>query len=193
MARKLSLLLLAIVLTTATSFAETFQIDPEHTQINFSIKHLVFFTVQGNFKEFSGSIQADPENKILIAAKATIQATSVDTGQEKRDNYLRGEDFFDAKQYPEIHFKSKNVTGSGNDITMVGDITIKGITQEIVLRGSFFEITLDPQKKLRAKFAATGIINHQDFKLRGDNPTKTGKLVIGDDVKIKLNVESVMQ
>jgi len=193
MARKLSLLLLAIVLTTATSFAETFQIDPEHTQINFSIKHLVFFTVQGNFKEFSGSIQADPENKILIAANAAIQATSVDTGQEKRDNYLRGEDFFDAKQYPGIHFKSKNVTGSENDITMVGDITIKGITQEIVLKGSFFEITLDPQKKLRAKFAATGIINHQDFKLRGDNPTKTGKLVIGDDVKIKLNVESVMQ
>ena len=106
MARKLSLLLLAIVLTTATSFADTFQIDPEHTQINFSIKHLVFFTVQGNFTDFSGSIQADPKNKILIAAKATIQATSVDTGKEKRDNYLRGEDFIDVKQYPEIHFSS---------------------------------------------------------------------------------------
>ncbi len=193
MARKLSLLLLAIVLTTATSFAETFQIDPEHTQINFSIKHLVFFTVQGNFKEFSGSIQADPKNKILIAANATIQATSVDTGKEKRDNYLRGQDFFEVNQYPEIHFKSKNVTGSENDITMVGDITIKGITQEIVLKGSFFEITLDPQEKLRAKFAATGIISHQDFKLRGDNPTKTGKLAIGDDVTISLEVESVMQ
>ncbi|RLB73168.1 MAG: polyisoprenoid-binding protein [Deltaproteobacteria bacterium] len=193
MARKLSLLLLAIVLTTATSFAETFQIDPEHTQINFSIKHLVFFTVQGNFKEFSGSIQADPENKVLIAVNATIQATSIDTGKEKRDNYLRGEDFFDIKQYPEIHFKSKNITGSGNDITMVGDITIKGITQEIILKGSFFETTLGPQKKLRAKFAATGIIKHQDFKLRGDNPTKAGKLAIGDDVKIELNVESVMQ
>ena len=193
MARKLSLLLLAIMMTNATSFAETFQIDPKHSQINFSIKHLVFFTVQGNFKEFSGSIQADPQNKILGAVKATIQATSIDTRNSKRDNYLRGQDFFDVKQYPEIHFKSKNVTGSGNDITLVGDMTIKGTTKEIILKGSFLGITLDPQGNLRAKFAATGIINHNDFNLRGDNPTKTGKLTIGEEVKINLEIESVIQ
>ena len=193
MIRRLPLLVFFVLLITSTSFAETFQIDPNHTQIHFSVKHLVIFTARGNFDNFVGSVQADSKRKILISAEATIQATSVDTFNEKRDNYLRSQDFFDVKQYPEIHFKSRKVTGSGNDITMVGDITIKGITRDIVLKGSFRGTTLDPQGKLRAKFTATGMINHKDFKLRGDKPTKTGKLTISEEVKIGLEIESVVQ
>lgn len=193
MAEKLFLLFLSIGLLASTSFAGTFQVDPEHTQIHFSVKHLVIFTAHGNFTAFSGSVQTDPENNSLIAAEATIQTASIDTRKSKRDNYLRGEDFFDVKQYPEIYFKSKKVTGSGSEITMIGDITIKGVTQEITLQGSFLGTTLDPQGKLRAKFTATGMIKHKDFRLRRDKPNKTDQLTIGDTVKIRLEVESVVQ
>ncbi|MCK5826288.1 MAG: polyisoprenoid-binding protein [Desulfuromusa sp.] len=193
MAEKLFLLFLSIMLIASTSFAETFQVDPKHTQIHFSVKHLVIFTAHGNFTDFSGSVQTDPENNSLIAAEATIQTASIDTRKSKRDNYLRGEDFFEVKQYPEIYFKSKKVTGSGNDIMMIGDITIKGVTKEITLQGSFLGTTLDPRGKLRAKFAATGTIMHKDFNLRGDTPNKTSQLTIGDKVNIRLEVESVVQ
>ncbi|MCD6187436.1 MAG: YceI family protein [Desulfuromusa sp.] len=193
MIKKIPLLLLVILLSASISFAETFQVDPSHTQIHFAVKHMVVFTAQGNFGDFSGSVQVDTKRKFLISAEATIQATSVDTGNSKRDNYLRGEDFFDVKQYPKIYFKSKKVNGSGDNITMVGDITIKGITKEIILTGNLSETTLDPQGKLRARFTATGMINHQDFKLMGDKPTMTDKLTIGEEVKIRLEIESVVQ
>ncbi|RLB77530.1 MAG: polyisoprenoid-binding protein [Deltaproteobacteria bacterium] len=193
MIRKIPLLLLITLLSISTSFAETFQVDPNHTQIHFSVKHMVVFTARGNFGDFSGSVQVDSKKEILISAEATIQATSIDTGNSKRDNYLRSPDFFGVKQYPEIYFKSKKVTGSGDNITMVGDITIKGITKEIILKGSFSGTTLDPQGKLRARFTATGMINHKDFKLMGDKPTMTDKLTIGEEVKIRLKIESVVQ
>lgn len=193
MLKKVSLLLLFTIFIASITFAETFQIDPDHSKIIFSVKHLVFFTAQGNFTDFIGSVQADSKRKILSSAEAIIQVDSVDTGNSKRDKYLRSQDFFDVKQYPEISFKSKKVTGSGRDITMIGDITIKGITKEITLKGGFLETALDPQGKQKGTFSATGTIIHQDFKLRGDEPAKTDKLTIGDKVKIRLEIVSAVQ
>lgn len=187
MKKSLSLLLLIIILTTATSSAETFQIDPIHTRINFSIKHLVILTAHGNFREFSGSIQADPENRILTKTRATILAASVNTNLEKRDKFLRSKDFLDVDRYPEINFKSKKITGNGNNITIIGDLTIKEISKEITLTGCFLEIS---QGKLKASFTATGMITRDDFGL---NQKTSTKVMLGNEIQIDLKVESIAQ
>ena len=193
MIKKLSLLLLASLLITSTSFAETFQVDSSHTQIHFTVQHLVVFKVRGNFNDFVGSLEVDPKTKNLISAEATIQTASIDTRIDKRDKHLRSSDFFDAAKYPKIHFKSKKVTGSGNNITMVGDITIKGVTKEIILKGSFLGTVQGPQGKLRAGFEATGMLNRKDFGLSWNKVTETGGLIVGDEIQIGLEIESVVQ
>jgi len=190
MKKQIFLLLLAIVLTTATSFAETFQIDPARTHINFSIKHLVILTVHGHFKNFTGSIQADLRNQVLTEAKATILATSINTNLEKRDKYLRNQDFLDVDRYPEITFKSKKITGGGDDITVIGDLTIKEITKEITLTGHFLKEKDGSQGEFRASFTANGMITRDDFVL---NQKTSTKVMLGNEIKIELNIVTTTQ
>jgi len=193
MIKKLILLLLVILFISSTSFAEKFQVDTAHTQIHFSVQHLVVFKVRGNFNDFTGLIEADPKTKTLISAEATIQTASIDTRIEKRDKHLRSADFFDAANYPQIHFKSKSITGSGDNIIMVGDITMKGVTKEVILQGSFLGTTAGPDGKLRAGFEATGTLNRKDFGLNWNKVTETGGLVVGDEIQIGLEIESVIK
>ena len=191
--KRLSLLLLSALFIASISSAETFQVDLSHTQIHFSVQHLVVFKVRGNFDDFVGLIEADSKTNTLISAEATIQTASINTRIEKRDKHLRSPDFFDVAKYPQINFKSKKITGSGKDITMVGDITIKGITKEIVLKGSFLGTTTGPGGKLRAGFEASGMINRKDFGLNWNKVTETGGLVVGDEVQIGLEIESIIK
>ena len=193
MIKKLSLLFLATLFFVSASFAETFLLDTNHTQIHFSVQHLVVFKVRGNFNDFVGSIDADSKTRTLVSVQATIQAASIDTRIEKRDKHLRSSDFFDTTKYPEIQFKSKKVTGSGDNIILTGDLTIKGITKEIVLNGSFLGTTTGPSGKLRAGFEATGMINRKDFGLTWNKVTETGGLVVGDEIQIGLEIESVLK
>jgi len=193
MIKKIILLLLVILFISSTSFAEKFQVDTAHTQIHFSVQHLVVFKVRGNFNDFTGLIEADPKTKTLISAEATIQTASIDTRIEKRDKHLRSADFFDAANYPQIHFKSKSITGSGDNIIMVGDITMKGVTKEVILQGSFLGTTAGPDGKLRAGFEATGTLNRKDFGLNWNKVTETGGLVVGDEIQIGLEIESVIK
>jgi polyisoprenoid-binding protein YceI len=187
------LLLVVSLFISSTSFAEKFQVDTAHTQIHFSVQHLVVFKVRGNFNDFTGLIEADPKTKTLISAEATIQTASIDTRIEKRDQHLRSADFFDAINYPQMHFKSKSITGSGDNIIMVGDITIKGVTREIILQGSFLGTIAGPDGKLRAGFEATGTLNRKDFGLNWNKVTETGGLVVGDEVEVGLEVESIIK
>lgn len=192
MIKKLSLLFLATLFFASTAFAETFVVDTNHTQIHFSVQHLVVFKVRGNFNDFVGSLEADPKTRTLVSVQATIQAASIDTRIKKRDKHLRSSDFFDAAKYPEIQFKSKKVTGSGDNISVTGDLTIKGITKEVVLNGSFLGTTTGPQGKLRAGFEATGTINRKDFGLNWNKVTETGGLIVGDEIQIGLEIESII-
>lgn len=193
MVKKILLFLATILLISTPSFAEKFQLDTAHTQIHFSVQHLVVFKVRGNFTDFTGVIEADSKNRTLISAAATIQAASIDTRIDKRDQHLRSADFFDTANYPQIHFKSKSVTGSGDHIIMVGDLTIKGITKEIILEGSFLGTAAGPGGKLRAGFEATGMLNRKDFGLTWNKVTETGSIIVGDEVQIGLEVESIIQ
>ncbi len=193
MLKKMLLTLIALLIAVPGSFAATYQLDPAHTQIHFTIPHLMVFKVRGNFNDFTGTVEADPAAQTLSGAQATIQMTSIDTRNQKRDDHLRSPDFFEVAKYPEMTFASKSVSGNSNDITVVGDLTIKGITKEVTLKGAFLGAATDPWGNQRAGFEATGQINRKDFGLTWNKALETGGVVVGEDVEIGLEVEAVLQ
>lgn len=191
MTKQLISLLLVLLFSVTTALATTYQIDPVHTQIHFTVPHLMVFKVRGNFNDFSGTIDLDTVGKTLGSATATIQTASIDTRNQKRDDHLRSADFFEVGKYPEMSFVSKSVTGSGSDITVVGDLTIKGITKEVTLKGGFLGTNTDPWGYQRAGFEASGKINRADFALTWNKALETGGVVVGDEVEIGLEIEAV--
>jgi len=180
-------------LVTSSVAADTYVVDAAHSNIHFSVTHLMFFKVRGTFTDFSGSADVDPAAQTLTAAKATINTASVDTRNEKRDEHLRSDDFFDAVNHPTISFTSKSVSGSGENITVVGDITIRGITKEVTLNGSFVGAMTDHMGNERAGFVATGELNRKDFGLNWNKALETGGVVVGDMVEIGLEIAAVKQ
>ncbi len=193
MSKKLLSLLTALLIFVPPVFATTYVPDTAHTQIHFTIPHLMVFKVRGNFNDFSGAIEIDKEKQTLTAATATIKTASIDTRNQKRDDHLRSADFFEVAKYPEITFTSKKVTGSGSDITVIGDLTIKGVTKEVVLKGGYLGATTDPQGNSRAGFEAVGEIDRKDFGLNWNKALEAGGVLVGDTVTIGLEVEAVEQ
>jgi polyisoprenoid-binding protein YceI len=191
--KKILIFVLVALLFSPAVFAATYQVDASHTQIHFTIPHLMVFKVRGNFNDFTGTVEVDPASKTLTSAAAVIQTKSIDTRNLKRDNHLRSADFFDAGKYPEIRFVSKKVSGSGSNITVTGDLTIKGVTKEITLMGGFLGAATDPWGNNRAGFEATGKINRTDFGLTWNKALETGGVVVGEELEIGLEVESVMK
>jgi len=193
MIRSLLLIPVFFLLVSGSVAASTYVVDTAHSQIHFSVTHLMFFKVRGTFTEFSGTVDIDPAAKTLTAARATINTASVDTRDVKRDEHLRSADFFDAANHPAINFTSKSVSGSGDNITVVGDITIRGVTKEITLKGSFVGAMTDHMGNERAGFVATGEVNRKDFGLNWNRALETGGVVVGDKVEIGLEIAAVKQ
>lgn len=193
MLKKIPILLLTLLLTAPATFAVTYQVDPVHTQIHFTVPHLMVFKVRGNFNDFSGTIEVDGPDNTLSSAAAVIKTASIDTRNQKRDEHLRSADFFDTGKYPEIRFVSKKISGGGTDITVVGDLTIKGITREVTLKGGFLGAATDPWGNQRAGFEAVGKINRHDFGLTWNKALETGGVVVGEEVDLGLEVEAVWQ
>ena len=173
--------------------AAVYQIDPVHSQVSFTVKHLVVFKVSGSFNEYSAEIEADPASKSLSSTKAVIKVDSIDTREPKRDAHLLSADFFDAANHPEMTFVSKRVVGSGDDITVYGDLTIRGTTKEVVLKGAFVGENTDPWGNVRAGFSASTRINRHDFGLSWNKALETGGFVVGDDVTINLDIQAIRQ
>lgn len=192
MLRKMLIPVIGLLFLVPTVFAATYQIDPVHTQVHFTVPHLVVFKVRGNFDDFIGTIETNPTTKTLKSVTATIKVASINTRNQKRDKHLRSTDFFAVDQYQEMTFNSKKVTGAGADITVVGDLTIKGITREVTLKGAFLGAAVDPWGNQRAGFEATGKVNRKDFGLQWNKVMETGGMVVGDDIEIGLEVEAVM-
>jgi polyisoprenoid-binding protein YceI len=191
--RKTAFLVLALFLTYSESFAATYNVDPAHTEIGFSAKHMVISNVKGVFKEFSGTVELDDKN-ILKTINAKISATSIDTRHEKRDTHLQSADFLDTAKFPEITFKSTSITSKGNNTYEVkGELTIRGVKKIVTLNGEMLGITKDPWGNMRAGFTAKGEINRKDFGLTWNQVLETGGLVVSDEVKLILEVEAIMQ
>jgi len=194
MLRKIFVATAALLLMAAPAvLASSYTVDPVHSQVEFSVTHLVMFKVKGAFDQFQGVVEADPVGGTLNAVRASIQTASVDTREKKRDDHLRSADFFDVANHPEMTFVSKRIEGSGGDITVVGDLTIRGTTREVALKGKYLGEIKDAYGKTRAGFSANGKINRQDFGLTWNKTLETGGLVVGDEVEIALDIQAIKE
>jgi polyisoprenoid-binding protein YceI len=187
MSRTLSALAVGLLLTVSAAAQDAWQLDPQHSSAQFSVRHLGVSTVRGAFTKVSGSVVYDPANLSKSSIQATIDAASVDTRVEMRDNDLRSPRFLDAQKYPTITFQSKKVEAAGaGKLKVTGDLTIKGVTKEVVLDvdGPAPAIK-DPlgKDRLRMGASATTKINRNDFGVSG----LPG--IVGDDITITLDVE----
>jgi polyisoprenoid-binding protein YceI len=191
MFNKIIIMIAAIIFTAQIATATTYQVDPVHSQVEFTVDHLVIFKVNGSFNEYQGEIEADSASKALTSAKAEIKVASIDTREPKRDSHLLSADFFDAENHPLMTFTSKRVEGSGDDITVVGDLTIRGTTKEVALKGRFRGENTDPWGNVRAGFSASTTINRHDYGLSWNKALETGGFVVGDDVTIRLEVQGI--
>lgn len=183
----------AILFTASLASATTYKVDPVHSQVQFSVAHLVMFKVKGVFTEFSGTAEADTATKTLQSVQATVSTNSVDTRIEKRDNHLRSEDFFAVERFPEMSFVSKKIVGSGADITIHGDLTIRDQTHEVVLKGQYLGTNKDGWGNEVAGFEAKGMINRKDYGLTWNKVLETGGLTVGEEVEIALDIQAIKQ
>ena len=168
----------------------TWTIDPSHTTLGFTARHLVVAKVRGRFGAVTGDITIAADH-LASSVNATIEMASVDTGDAGRDEHLRGADFFDVEQFPTMTFTSTRVTGSGSDYTLTGDLTIKGVTKSVSLDLEFDGVSGDPWGGTRAGFTATGEIDRRDWGLEWNVALDTGGVLVGENVKLQLDIEAV--
>ena len=187
------LLLGATVLFPLVVHAEParWNLDPEHSTIEFRVKHMVVSKTTGRFTDYSGFIDMDAEAGTVKAIEATIKTGSVNTNHEKRDAHLRNADFLDVDHYPTITFKMKSYNKTAEGFTAVGDLTLHGVTKEITLVGQYNGATKDPWGNTRAGFSAEGKLNRKDFGMVWNKTLDSGGLVVGDEVQIRLDVECI--
>jgi polyisoprenoid-binding protein YceI len=169
------------------------EIDSSHSSLHFSVRHLVIAKVRGSFERWSGTIQSPDGDFSKATVAVTIDASSIATGVADRDGHLKSPDFFDAAQYPELRFIGKRVKGSGAEIEVVGDLTIKGTTREVVLHVEQHGQTKDPWGNVRAAFTAKTSIDRKDFGLTYNQVLETGGVMVGDRVDIEADIEAVKQ
>jgi polyisoprenoid-binding protein YceI len=183
----------ALLLIPTLAPASTWQIDPDHTNIQFKVRHLMVSNVKGVFHKFSGMVDIDDKDVTRSKVTIAIDTASVDTGVAKRDEDLKSDHFFEVVKYPSMTFASRKIEKVGADnLKVTGDLTIHGITREVVLdvEGPSAAIK-DPWGGMRRGASAAAKINRKDFGLTWNKVLETGGVVVGDDIAINLEVELV--
>lgn len=170
----------------------TWSIDASHSEVGFSVRHLAVAKVKGQFESFEGTITI-AEDPLQSAVEASIDLASITTRDKQRDEHLRSSDFFNVEANPKMTFRSTSVTPSGSDYKLVGDLTIKDVTKPVELDLEFNGVSPDPWGGTRAGFSATGEINRKDFGIDFNIPLDGGGFVIGDKIKLVLEVEAALQ
>jgi polyisoprenoid-binding protein YceI len=173
--------------------AETvrWDIDPDHSLIEFRVAHMVISKTSGRFRDYRGFVEMDAAAKTFKAIEATINAESIDTNHEKRDGHLRNADFLDVKQFPTITFAMKTTQKAGETYKVVGNLTLHGVTKEVTLTGTLNGVTKDPWGNTRAGFTADGTLNRKDFGMVWNKALDNGGLVVGNDIFIHLDIECI--
>jgi polyisoprenoid-binding protein YceI len=167
-------------------------IDPAHSHIQFAVRHMMISTVRGEFENFSGTIDFDPDRPEQTQVYAEIDTASLTTRDETRDNHLRSADFFDVETYPVITFQSTRVEPQGSRKgKLVGDLTIRGVTREVVLDVEYSGTALSPWGQTSAGFSASTTINRKEWGLNWNQALETGGVLVGDSVKISIELELV--
>lgn len=175
----------------ATDLTGTWAIDPVHSSISFSVRHLIVSKVRGTFGAFSGAVTVAADGTPSVTAE--IDVASVYTGNEQRDAHLRAPDFFDVEQYPTATFVSTSVVPDGDAYRLEGDFTLKGVTRRISLPVQFNGVNPGMGHGAVAGFEASVVLNRKDFGIDIDMPLETGGAVVGDKVTITLEIEALKQ
>lgn len=171
----------------------TWKIDGAHTSANFSVRHMMVTTVRGNFDDVSGAIEFDPANPAAASVEANINAASINTGVNDRDNHLRSGDFFDVAQFPTITFKSTGLKLSDNTSgVLTGDLTIRNVTKSVNLDVEFLGEQNSPFGDKRVGFSANTKINREEFGLTWNVALEAGGVLVSKDIKIELDVQAIL-
>lgn len=179
-------------MTTATT-SQTYSIDPAHTTVEFIVRHMMIAKVRGRFTAVAGTIEVPEGGNVPSAVDVTIDAGSIDTREEQRDGHLRSADFLDTQTYGQITFRSTGIEGSGETFRVRGDLTVHGTTREVVLETTFEGRGSDPWGNQRIGFEARTAISRKEFGLGWNQALETGGVLVGDEVRIELNVEAIAQ
>ncbi|NKB82735.1 MAG: polyisoprenoid-binding protein [Nitrospirales bacterium] len=177
----------------ASAEMSRWNLDHDHTTLGFQVKHMVVSKTNGKFTDYSGFIVMDPEAEEVKAIEAVIQTKSVFTDHTKRDEHLRSLDFFDVKTFPTMTYKMKSYNKTGDVYTALGDLTLRGVTKEITLVGTFNGVAKDPWGNTRAGFTAEGTLNRKDFGMEFSMFLDNGGLMVGDKVKLLLEIEVIQE
>ena len=189
MIRKYALLLSALAIP---ALAADYNIDSAHTAAQFSVRHLMVSNVKGEFKKVTGKVSYDEANPSATVVEATIDISTVNTGEPARDKHLKSPDFFDLDKFPTMTFVGKSARKTAQGIDVTGDLTLHGVTKPVVLRVSDISPEVkDPFGTLRRGATATTVINRQDFGVVFNKTLDGGGVMIGDDVNITIDIEVV--
>ena len=179
-------------MNTAVENKTVWAVDPTHSEVQFKVKHLVISTVTGTFNKFEGSFDASEDNFDGSEVSFKIDANSIDTNVADRDAHLKSDDFFAADKYPNITFNGI-MQKTGDDYKLNGDLTIRDITKNVTLDVELGGVMDDPYGQTKAGFEVVGKINRKEFGLKWDAVTEAGGVVVGDEVKLIINVQFVKQ
>ena len=177
--------------STATGARTAWKLDPTHTHVEFSAKHMMITTVKGRITEIDGTIYTDEKDPKNSSVEATLKATSIDTRTDQRDQHLRSQDFLNVEKFPEIKFRSTRVEGGKDHFKLTGQLTIRDVTKEITLDVDFEGRTKDPWGGERVGFSANGKIDRRDFGLTWNQALEAGGVLVGNDIKINIEVQAI--
>jgi polyisoprenoid-binding protein YceI len=172
--------------------AGTWSIDPVHTDVSFTVRHMMVSKVRGKFHGVAGTIVL-ADDPLASKVEADIDLATIDTGNEQRDEHIRSADFFEVATHPTLAFRSTGVQAKGDDFVVIGDLSLHGVTKPVELALEVNGFTKDPYGGTRAGFTATTQINRKDFGITIDMPMDGGGAVVGDKIQVQLEIEAVLQ
>jgi polyisoprenoid-binding protein YceI len=178
--------------TVSTAVATAWTVDPTHSHAEFAVRHLMISTVKGRFAEVTGTLIGDEHHPEEASIELTIPAAGIDTREDQRDAHLRSADFFDAAAHPVIRFRSTRIARAGNgNFSVTGDLTIRGVARQVTLDVVPGGRVRDPWGNERLGYSATTTINRKDFGLLWNQALETGGVLVGDEVKVSVELELV--
>jgi len=172
--------------------AGTWEIDPVHSEVGFTARHMMVSKVRGRFTQFSGEIVTGPD-LLQSSVTATIDLTSIQTGNEQRDQHIRSADFFEVDKYQTMTYRSTGLRAEGDHYVLDGELTLKDVTKEVPLKLELNGFGPDPYGGTRAGFTATGEINRGDFGVNFNATLETGGVVVSDKISLQLEIEAVLK
>ena len=187
---RFAVLAASLALAAPVQAAETYQFDKAHTTVGFQVRH-IYTNVSGKFTDFTGTIQVDRAKPESSTVDFTIQATSIDTSEPRRDQHLRSADFFDVANNPTITFKSTSIKANGKDSWLVtGDFTMHGVTKSVVLPVTLLGEGKDPMGNEKMGLETVLTINRKDYGLTWNKALETGGVLVGEEVKVQIAIEA---